>query len=76
MRQKRKKTLCDLIELFDLRNLITNATCFMKNCQPSILDVILTNARTSCIKVLNFHSGISDCHNMISTVINNATPKK
>ena len=33
-------TLCDLIELFDLRNVFTNATCVMKNCQPALLDVI------------------------------------
>ena len=34
---------------FVLKNLITNAICFMKNCQPSLLDVILTNAKKSCI---------------------------
>ena len=69
------RTLSDLLEIFDLTNLISKATCFMKNCQPSLLDVILTNANRSCIKVLNFPTGVSDCHNMISTVINNATPK-
>jgi hypothetical protein len=46
----------------------------MKNCKNSLLDVILTNSKSLCFKTLNFTTGISDCHNMISTVINNITP--
>ena len=68
------KTLFDLMELFDLCNLIKEPTCFMKNCKNSLLDVILTNSKSLCFKTLNFTTGISDCHNMISTVINNITP--
>jgi hypothetical protein len=66
--------LFDLMELFDLCNLIKEPTCFMKNCKNSPLDVILTNSKSLCFKTLNFTTGISDCHNMISTVINNTTP--
>jgi hypothetical protein len=46
----------------------------MKNCKNSLLDVILTNSKSLCFKTLNFTTGISDCHNMISIVINNTTP--
>ena len=67
------KTLFDLMELFDLCNLIKEPTCFMKNCKNSLLDVILTNSKSLCFKTLNFTTGICDCHNMISTVINNMT---
>jgi hypothetical protein len=54
----------DLMELFDLCNLIKEPTCFMKNCKNSLLDVILTNSKSLCFKTLNFTTGISDqyCH--------------
>ena len=32
------RTLSDLLENFDVIHLISKATCFMKNCQPSLLD--------------------------------------
>ncbi len=68
------KVIFDFIELFDLSNLVKEPTCFMKNCSPSLIDIILTNNRKLCIRTLNFSTGISDCHNMISTVINNSIP--
>ena len=34
----------------------------------------LTNSKNLCMRTLNFSTGVSDCHNMISTVINNTTP--
>ena len=47
----------------------------MKDCKPSLLDVILTNIKSLCMKTFNFGTGIIDWHNMISTVINNQIPK-
>lgn len=75
LQKEKGKPLMDFIELFDFKNLIQSATCFMKNCTPSLLDVILTNSKPLCMKTMNFATGISDCHNMISTVINNTIPK-
>ena len=69
------KPLANIMELFDISNLIQKPTCFMKNCKPSLLDVLLTNSKSLCIKTLNVATGISDCHNMISTVINNQIQK-
>ena len=69
------KTLLELMELFYLENLVKGSTCFMKNCMPSALDVILTNSKHMCFKTLNFSTGISDCHNFISTVIDSQTPR-
>jgi hypothetical protein len=40
--ENKGKTLSELMELFDLTNLVKQATCFMKNCKESLLDVILT----------------------------------
>ena len=39
------KNVCDI---FDLTNLIKNSTCFCKDANPSLVDVILTNRPTSC----------------------------
>ena len=73
--ENKGKTLSELMELFDLTNLVKQATCFMKNCKESLLDVILTNNKKLCMQALNFATSISDCHNMISTIINNITPR-
>ena len=72
--ENKGKTLFVLMVLFDLCNLIKEPTCFMKICKNSLLDVILINSKSLCFKTLNFTTGISDCHNMISTVIYNITP--
>ncbi|KAL4227059.1 hypothetical protein ACF0H5_015033 [Mactra antiquata] len=69
------KPLSDFIELFHFSNLIKSATCFVKNCTPSLLDCILTNSKQLCFKTVNFPTAVSDCHNMIGTVINNTVPK-
>ena len=70
----KSKVLVNFMELFNLSNLINEPTCFKKNCVPSLLDVLLTNSKNLCMRTLNFSTGVSDCHNMISTVINNTTP--
>jgi hypothetical protein len=48
------KTLFDLMELFDLCNLIKEPTCFMKNCKNSLLDVISGNYKTRGMETLLF----------------------
>jgi hypothetical protein len=35
----------------------------MKNCIPSLVDVVLTNQKNKCFNIQNFPTGISDCHN-------------
>ena len=63
------------MELFDYKNLIKEAKCFKKDCLPTLNDVILTNISRLCIKSLNLSSGISDCHNFISTIVNSNIPE-
>jgi hypothetical protein len=63
--------LCDL---FDLTNIIKEPTCFKKDCNPSLVDVILTNESKSGFKSLNFNTGVSDCHHFISTFIKGNIP--
>ena len=70
----KKRPLTDFMEFFSLTNIIKEATCFKKNCTPSLLDVILTNSQHLCMRTLNFTTGVSDCHNLISTVIYSSCP--
>ena len=65
----RGSTLLDLCDIFDFKNIFKTATCFMKNCQPSLVDVILTNL---CFGALNFGCGISDWHKMIGVAVRGA----
>ncbi|XP_069133195.1 uncharacterized protein [Argopecten irradians] len=58
-------TKCDV---FDFKNLIRTPTCFMKNCTPSLVDVILCNSNTLLFNTFCFNCGLSDWHNMICTV--------
>jgi hypothetical protein len=67
------KNVCDI---FDLTNLIKNPTCFRKDANPSLVDVILTNKPTSCGKICNFDCGISDVHNIISVQFTSEMPQK
>jgi hypothetical protein len=70
----KSQVLDDLCDIFDLRNIVKNPTCFMKGYEPSLVDVILTNKNNLCFKTLNFNTGVSDCHHMISTFIKGNTP--
>ena len=68
------KTLNDICEIFDLSQLVKDPTCFMKNCKPSLVDVVLTNNSSLCFNTHNIPTGISDCHNLISTTIKGNLP--
>jgi hypothetical protein len=37
----KSQVLDDLCDIFDLINIAKNPTCFMKGCEPSLVDVIL-----------------------------------
>ncbi|XP_069140974.1 uncharacterized protein [Argopecten irradians] len=74
LNENKGKTLSDFCDMFDLTNKITEATCFMKDCIPSLVDVILTNCPSFCFKPINFNCGLSDCHNLIGIVIKGTAP--
>ena len=65
----------DLSDIFSLQNLRKSPTCFMKNCIPSLVDVILTNQPQYCFNVINFACGISDWQDMIIIVVKGATAR-
>ena len=63
------KPLEDMNELFDLKNLVKDPTCFMKDAKPSLVDVILTNKNQNFMKTGQCDTGLSDWHNMTFTVL-------
>ena len=71
---KKCQPLVDICDIFDLDQLVKKPTCFKKDCTPSLVDVILTNKRSLCFNTLNLPTGISDCHNLISTIIKGQLP--
>jgi hypothetical protein len=62
-------TLNDMCDVFNLSQLVSKETCFMKGFTPSLVDVILTNQKNLCFNVLNIPTGVSDCHNLISVTV-------
>ena len=69
----KSKTPIDICDIFVLTNMVKSATCFIKNCNPSPVDVILTNKPRFCFNAVNFGYGISDWHNLIGVVDKGAT---
>ena len=61
--------LQNVCDIFDLTNLVKSPTCYNKNSNPSLNDVILTNMPNNCMNVTNFNCGISDVHNLIAVQI-------
>ena len=70
----KSKTLTDICDLFDLNQIVTKPTCFKYDCKPSLVDVIVTNNSNLCFNTQNFSTGISDCHNLVCTVIKGKLP--
>ncbi|XP_014673473.1 PREDICTED: uncharacterized protein LOC106813766 [Priapulus caudatus] len=69
LRPEKSQTLKDICDVFDLANLIKTPTCFTKNCDPSLVDVILTNRYRSFKKSMSCDIGLSDCHHIIACVM-------
>ena len=42
-KESKSSTLQDIIDIYNLENVVKDSTCFTKNHAPSLIDVILTN---------------------------------
>jgi len=58
--------LQNVCDIFDLTNLVKSPTCYTKNLNPSLNDVILTNKPNNCMNVTHFNCGICDVHPLIA----------
>ena len=61
--------LGNFMELYDLRNMVKEKTCFKSVENPSCVDLFLTNNTNSFQNTMALSTGISDCHKMIVTVL-------
>ena len=57
--------LNNVLDIFDMHNVIHEPTCFKNVHNPSLIDVILTDSPRRICDTLNVNTGISDCHNII-----------
>ena len=69
-------SLTDFCELYNLKNLITEPTCYKNPNNPSLVDIILTNRRSNFQDSETMEPGISDHHKMIITVLKSEIKKK
>ena len=61
--------MVDFCEIYGLKNLVKEPTCFKNVENPSLIDLILTNKSKSFQSTLNVESGLSDFHKMTVTVM-------
>ena len=59
----------NFMQLYDLKNLVKEDTCFKSVNNPSRVDLFLTNCNRSFQNTNAISTGISDCHKMIVTVL-------
>ena len=64
-----ESSMKDFCEIYNLENLIKGPTCFKNPKNPSSIDVILTNKKSSFQSSITLESGLSDCHKMTITVL-------
>ena len=67
------KEFCDT---YNLKNLITEATCFKNPINPSSIDLILTNKIRSSQNTTILETGLSDHHKMVITILKTCVPKQ
>ena len=56
--------------VYNLKSLINEPTCFKSIDNPSCIDLILTNKARSFIKSSVVETGLSDCHRLTITIMN------
>ena len=69
-------SLCEFRDVYNLKNLIDEITCYKNPNSPSSIDVILTNRKRNFRNSTAIETGFSDHHNMIITVLSGKLKKK
>ena len=70
-----EKNISDFTNIYNLRSLIKEKTCFKNPENPSCIDLILTNSPRSFQNSSVFETGLSDFHKMVVTVMKQHFPK-
>ena len=59
----------EFCELFNLKNLVKEPSCYKHPDNPSCIDLILTNRKNMFCKTATIETGLSDFHKMTVTVM-------
>ena len=73
--EPKDSAISDFMDNYDLCNLVKSPTCFRSD-SPRCIDLILTNRRRSFQNTVTVHTGLSDFHAMIVTVLKGGYRKK
>ena len=65
----KETSMSDFCEIYNLKNLVKDPTCFKNPHNPSCIDLILTNKYRSFQNTMVIETGLSDCHKMTLTVL-------
>ena len=71
-----EEVMSDFCELFNLKNLVKDPTCYKNPENPSCIDLILTNRLNSFQDTRVFETGLSDFHKLTATVLKTCFKKK
>ena len=67
--------LSNFLEIYGLKNIVHEKTCFKSLTNPTCIDLLLTNCSKSFQNTTVVSSGISDFHKMVVTVMKTTFPK-
>ena len=73
---KNEDKMIDFCNLFTLKNLIKEPTCYKNSNNPSCIDLILTNKPYSFQNSSTMETGLSDFHKLIVTVLKTSYKKQ
>ena len=68
--------MTEFLNIYRLKNLVSQKTCFKNPENPSCIDQILTNCSPSFQNTGVFETGLSDFHKLTFTVLNQYYPKQ
>ena len=73
--EPKENIISGFMDCYNLSNLVKSPTCF-KSDSPRCIDLILTNRKRSFQNTVTMHTGLSDFHAMIVTVLKSGYRKK
>ena len=74
--QVEETNMASFCEIYELRSLINEPTCYKSPLNPSCVDLFLTNNVNSFQKTFVSETGLSDFHKPIGTMMKSRIPKQ
>ena len=71
-----EKSIAEFLNLYNLKDLVKQNTCFKNPDKPTCIDFILTNCPHSFQNTDTFETGLPDSHKLTFTVLKQNFPKQ